>query len=546
MADITANTMPAVMLLAKDKCIKEWQDNGIILEPAEMVSQVMNKVRDYIRVLNLDAEKGTKWTFPKELDTNIIADLIAEYYPVAKIPYFETDNVDDMDLAIYQFEGPDAGLYVSKRDVFHQLIREFNSGITRSKFEEILLALRYSTRVPIKQITRNENLVPVNNGIFLLDQKMLIPFNSEYVFVKKCRIDYVSGATNPVIHHPVDGDWDVESWVRSLSDDEEIINLIWQVIASIVRPYTDYQKTILLYSEVGSNGKGTLCTLLRGLATCSESISIKGFSEEYSCQNIMRANAIICDENSVGSFAKENARFKAAASGDSFQINRKYEMPITVRFDGRIVECVNEIPRFADISESLYRRLLVIPFTKKFKDREKKRYIKSDYLKRQDVLEYVLCRVLHMNFDEFDNPEACERLKDDIRVYNDNIRAFLDEILEQLVWNLVPYGFIYSLYVEWHKINVPSGTPEKKQKFINHVKQILVMSDDFNWEPTGDVPMKAAHRMEGAEPLIATYNVKGWMRQNYHGNDIRTICTPNILPTQTFRGIYRKSISGKT
>ena len=118
----------------------------------------------------------------------------------------------------------------------------------------------------------------------------------------------------------------------------------------MVRVYKDYQKTILFYSESGSNGKGTLCALLRGLVTDSESISILEFSDEYALSNIFFVNAIICDENSVGSFAKASSRFKAAVSGDPFMVNRKYLPPITGCFYGRIIECVNELPRFADFN----------------------------------------------------------------------------------------------------------------------------------------------------------------------------------------------------
>ena len=68
---------------------------------------------------------------------------------------------------------------------------------------------------------------------------------------------------------------------------------------------------------------------------------------------------------------------------------------------------LNEMPRVKDKSDSFYRRQLFIPFTKCFTGAERK-YIKDDYLKRKEVVEYVMYKVLNMNYYEFDVPEACK------------------------------------------------------------------------------------------------------------------------------------------
>ncbi len=63
---------------------------------------------------------------------------------------------------------------------------------------------------------------------------------------------------------------------------------------------------------------------------------------------------------------RDAANFKAAVTGDVIQINRKYKPAIDCRFQGMIVQCINALPKFDDSSESIYRRLMVIPFEKCF------------------------------------------------------------------------------------------------------------------------------------------------------------------------------------
>lgn len=64
------------------------------------------------------------------------------------------------------------------------------------------------------------NLIAVNNGIFDFDTKTLMPFTPDKVFTSKSRVDYNPNVKNVVIHNDEDGtDWDVESWMNTLSDE---------------------------------------------------------------------------------------------------------------------------------------------------------------------------------------------------------------------------------------------------------------------------------------------------------------------------------------
>ena len=74
-------------------------------------------------------------------------------------------------------------------------------------------------------------------------------------------------------------------------------------------------------------------------------------------------------------------------TGDTIQVNRKFKAPISFKFKGFMVQCLNEMPRVKDKSDSFYRRQLFIPFTKCFTGAERK-YIK-------DCLLYTSTRTTH-------------------------------------------------------------------------------------------------------------------------------------------------------
>ena len=121
----------------------------------------------------------------------------------------------------------------------------------------------------------------------------------------KSKVDYVDNPVNPVIHYPNDNtDWDVESWMSELSDDPEVVELLWQILGAIIRPNVPWGKAAWFYSESGNNGKGTLCELMRQLCGKNSyaSISLADMGKDFMLEPLIQATAIIVDENDVGTY----------------------------------------------------------------------------------------------------------------------------------------------------------------------------------------------------------------------------------------------------
>lgn len=81
-----------------------------------------------------------------------------------------------------------------------------------------------------------------------------------------------------------------------------------------------------------------------------------------------------------------------------------------------MIQCLNDAPKFRDKTDSMLRRIIFVPFDKCFTGRERK-YIKSDYLARKDVCEYVLKHVLEdiPNYYTIEVPQYCKEALDDFR-----------------------------------------------------------------------------------------------------------------------------------
>ena len=455
-----------------------------------------------------------------------IANAIMMFNHAKCIDYDTGDEDDNFLVGVYQESGPKKGTYDVSDDTIVRMIHKYDKNIKNSDVEETVRKLRVNCRHVVP--CNDPDLVAVNNGIYDYGNKMLMDFDPELVFLSKSHVDYVEGAPNPVIHNDDDGtDWDVVSWVHSLApDDPEIENLLWQLLGAIIRPNVSWNKTAWLYSTLGNNGKGTLCTLMRNLCGPKTwaSIPLKNFGREFMLGPLTHVSAVITDENDTGTYIDDAAALKSIITGDPFQLNRKFLAPISIVFRGFMVQCVNEMPRLRDKSESMYRRLLIVPFNNRFEGHERK-YIKDDYLYRKEVLEYVLYHVLaDTDYYELDAPKACLELLDEYRETNDPLRQFANEIFDKVTWTLLPNQFLYDLYRHWFQRNVPSGKSIGKNTFL---KEIEPFASEHGWVQVGK-KISADNRMDKPELLICEYDVTEWMNKFYRGTDPDVICMPDV------------------
>lgn len=494
-------------------------------EVTEIEYRILDEVNRWIStVVADDGEKIQRLSY---LPNAAIARLMIALEGIKALNYSDGNNAGNYQLGIYQDCGENEGIYVTTEDLFIKVIKKYNFNISVSGIRQVMELLRYTA--PVVAVRKYRNLIPVNNGIFDYDTKKLLPFSPDYVFVSKCKVNFNAAATNVVIHNDDDGtDWDVDSWIHELTDDPQVEQLIWQIIGAVIRPNVRWDKVIMPYSTKGNNGKGTLCRLLRNL--CGEgnytSIAINDMSKNFRLSPLLHVSAVIVDENNVTGYLDDASTFKALITGDQVQIEEKYKAPVDFRFSGLMVQCVNFLPRVNDKTSSFYRRILMVPFEKCFTGAERK-YIKDDYLNRQEVLEYVLYKVLEVipSYYDFDVPDACTRLLDDYKTFNDPVRQFAEEMLPELKWQLVPNKFLYDLFKAWYEENIPSGRVQGKNSFLQEFKDVIAERDD--WKATGSSVPTQGYSF-GSEPLIIRYNLTKWMNDAYRGTDAAMICTPSM------------------
>lgn len=516
-------------------------------EPEVIESALIRRLNDEVRAHNQQAKvtkNSERFLSFRTLPSNVVARVIATKYVLRCVR--AARSAARPTLSIYVDSGSNEGIYISRPDLLRSVVRRFIADATKQEANDVLDILREDeSLVSVVEACDDPDLIPVNNGIFDYRTKELLPFSPALVFSGKIRTDYRVCSTtrlglNRAIPQPDGSAWDIETWVEDMSNgDPEWADAFWHVVGASVRPGVNWDKAVYLYDEEGESGKGTTLELLRGLHgdDSVSSLAIADFhaSQRFRLAELEGKTLNACDENSVGYFNDDLAAYKAVITGDVVNFERKMEQPYSARVSVFMIQCLNGHTKSKDTSKSAQRRQYYLPFTKSYTGRANKA-IKHDYVRRPEILEYVLWKVLTdlPNYYVLPETAAGRKLQEEARVYNDNVLQFWQEFEDQFVWDLLPAAFLYDLYKSWFARVNGHGKPLSQMEFSKRLKSILRTSTQWEFM---DQPLRPGQMMAMPECLINDYGLSEWMAPGYTGSDLDKRCSPQ--PKALYRGVRR-------
>ena len=430
----------SVSITAYSEAVLDWieQEKEIINNPdyVKANTQTLRAVRKLFfehrnLFLSTPKEDGKP---PKSLTPLETARIIYKTLKVIKL-----DHQSGL-LGVYN---PELGIYETNENFFHRLIYWLEPSYSQARSKEVLFKLE--TLAEVKQQTAVAHLIPVANGIFNKKTQNLEPFSPKYVFTSTIATKYNDKAKVPNING-----WNVDDWLNDLmSGDKELVSLLWQIISASTNCNYSYLKGVWLVGK-GNDGKGTFQSLIMNLIGRENVASVKAeqFSERFSLSQVVGKTCIIGDDSQV-SYLDNAGNYFSVVTGDPVPIEAKGKQPTLAVFNKLVIQSTNFLPKFRNKSNGTYRRLLIVPFEKSFTADNDDWKIKDDYIKRTDVLEYVLKIALSLNFDKFNEPKATQGLLDDFKISNDNVLAFVNDMFEEFVSDFLPTAFISALYRAW-------------------------------------------------------------------------------------------------
>lgn len=407
------------------------------------------------RVENTKIDKDGNEKTPV-MNFNIISNILKKHIPMRL-----TGETEDTSI-IYSYNFSD-GIYTGQEAYINRAIAKLEFRFDPRKYTQVYKFLK--TQLPFSAKLENKNLIAVNNGVFNSRIKQLEPFNPKYFITSKLATNYNSHAINnySVIKETY---FDVDKWFLSIANnDEELVRVLWEMVNEAVNPNHTREKMAILYGE-GNNGKGTFQAMLTNLIGIENisTLTPHEFSGEFKLEMLQGKVCNIGDDIS-NKYLDDVSNLMSIVTGDPVAVNRKGKSVITARFRLFNIFSANKLPKIRNKTQGAYRRLLILPFKADFNGQVQDRRIKDEYLKNKIILEYILYKALHLDFEKFSNTSATEHMLEEYKEDNDYLYSFVKDwyvhrnlpLVERVPLPLVKIAFNSYLTTNFYDYKITSG-----------------------------------------------------------------------------------------
>jgi len=366
--------------------------------------------------------------------------------------------------------------------------------ITTGNVNNVLLCLKGKVHIPSDRKANSwadcrEKLgihsIAFNNGILLYSpyktgpHPVLAPSTPNFFNVVILPYDF-----NPEAKAPM---W--QSFLETaMLGNREYIRLLQQWCAYLFRPDLREQR-FLLCPGPGANGKGVCFEVVQALVgkdNCSQ-VPLSRFNNSFSLHPTLGKLVNVTNESSHMINDETEAILKSYIAGDAFTFERKYRDPVHAVPTAKIMVATNSLPRFADKSQGIWRRLLLVPFKHVVPPEDQIRDLAQTIIREEigGVFCWALEGLADLNEHSFVIPAKNTEEVEEYRRDSDPARAFL---LENFICSPnagdTSCADVYQSYRQWCEDNGYKALGERT--FGKQIKAIFPSVERRRSGPRGD------------------------------------------------------------
>ena len=214
-----------------------------------------------------------------------------------------------------------------------------------------------------------ERKINFANGILDIDTMELIAHSRAFGFRYVLPYEYDPNAKAPVF----------EAFMLSIMDDrQDLVDVLMEYAGYAFSNDECWAEKALILTGEGSNGKSTFINVLKKLAgddNCSK-VTMDNLKDAASRKMLEGRLFNIAEETPTHAMA-DSSLFKNLVSGGETSVKVLYKQPYSIAVRTKLIFACNELPRSRDTSFGFFRRLLIVPFDKRFEGQAKDPHIKQ-------------------------------------------------------------------------------------------------------------------------------------------------------------------------
>lgn len=233
--------------------------------------------------------------------------------------------------------------------------------------------------------------------------------------------------------------------------DEELKRLVQLWCGYLLTPDTAQHKCLIAVGE-GANGKSVLFNVVESMLGEHNvsHVPLEVFGERFALNSTIGKLANIVSE--VGDMDRvAEGRLKEFVAADRMTLDRKFQEPQSVKPTARLMLATNNLPRFNDKTDGIWRRIIVVPFRRTFAPHEQDRHLSETLLEeRSGILNWAIAGLRRLReTGAFPPARLADAALDDYKTDCNPAREFLLEHYHNSSPGFVTAQEAYQRYLKW-------------------------------------------------------------------------------------------------
>ena len=303
-------------------------------------------------------------------------------------------------------------------------------------------------------------------------QKFLVKLRNG-VIVEDNVVDFDCGFTPfylDVSYDPNAYDENVDKFLDFVCCNRNDMRQVVEEILGHILMVDKFPHKIFFLTGSGANGKSTFVEMItKFTGELSSHVDIANFDDGTSLTSLIGKVVNVADDVDA-IYLEKSKNLKTMASGNTVGARAIYSQPITLKNTATLIFTANEPPVFKDKSDGIGRRLLIIPFENKVKERI---YNLDELLSTDNAKSYLLNLALQGAKRIYDNKldlSPSETIAGATKQYyldNDSVMAYLNDYP---AINNNPVSTVYESYEEYcEESNIKAFS---RAKFTRRLKSL--------------------------------------------------------------------------
>lgn len=253
------------------------------------------------------------------------------------------------------------------------------------------------------------------------------------VIVDDTVVDYDCGFTPFYLDVRYDSnayDENVDKFLDFLCCDRKDMRIVLEEILGHILLIDKFPHKIFFLTGSGANGKSTFVEMItKWTGELSSHVDIANFDDGTSLASLVGKLVNVADDVDA-IYLEKSKNLKTMASGNTVGTRAIYSQPIDLKNTATLIFTANEPPVFKDKSDGIGRRLVIIPFENKVKERT---YNLDELLSTDNAKSYLLnlalegMRRIYKNKLEISDSTTIKEATKQYYLDNDSVMAYLNE-----------------------------------------------------------------------------------------------------------------------